>query len=628
MTHLARITSAMAMLFASALISAAEIPRTDFVATVSAQFSGWDADHDGVLSVAEIDAAVADPALHGAPAAAIAALKRATRDPKLALPPLTLPYLQETAKTPVAAGKPDFNRMFKGGCDRLATLTARELFVGTPRLETIHQGKLGNCFSLAPLGALVHRDSASPARLIVPEKDGRYRISFGNASVVVAGPTDAEVALTSSNENAGLWVNIYEKALGTLLNDAKPTDKRSSSPLDALARGGSAGTILSLVTGHDIVRITFAYAHDKSLGETDRQRRTSELRQAMIAAVADHRLMTCGTAAVSVPGLTPNHAYAILDYDAKDDVVVLWNPHGDDFTPKGESGPSNGYPKKSGVFRMPVADWIAQFSGMAYEVTTKPAEPRDAEPPRPAKVDAAKFKIAGDPSSATGASWTYESTDDGIDYRLSGLLFRPRGQGPFPAVVLSHGQGQTAEAYGPKVAAEMTKWGLVCIAPNYTFAGQGKAQGSPGEADLRSCNPKDNVKRARKCFDLLATLGYVDMRRIAAHGHSMGAFLNVAIVGSFPELIKVASHTAGGEQPYNKELSLRITTPYSLHHGDADKNVALASDQRLEATLTKNGVDHELQVYPGMIHRTTSTDPAVLEHVRAWYANHGLFDPK
>ena len=251
-----------------------------------------------------------------------------------------------------------------------------------------------------------------------------------------------------------------------------------------------------------------------------------------------------------------------------------------------------------------------------------------AESPVPSKVDAAKFKITGDPTSATGAHWTYESTDDGQEYRLNGTLFRPPGNGPFPAVIISHGQGQTAEVFGAKLSGIMTSWGLVCIAPNYTFAGQEKGQGAPGEANLRVANAKDNILRARKCFDLLATLGYVDMRKVAVHGHSMGAFLTVAIAGSYPDLIKVGSHTAGGEQPYNKELSLKVKAPYSIHHGDADKNVSLACDQRFDATLTQNKVDHEFQIYPGMIHGKTSLDPEVLQHLRTWYQKHGMLEAK
>ena len=77
--------------------------------------------------------------------------------------------------------------------------------------------------------------------------------------------------------------------------------------------------------------------------------------------------MTTRTVLVSTPGLTPNHAYALLDYDEKADTVRLWNPHGGEFKPKGETGPDHGYPTKDGIFRMPVSDWVSQFSSVSLE---------------------------------------------------------------------------------------------------------------------------------------------------------------------------------------------------------------------------------------------------------------------
>ena len=79
--------------------------------------------------------------------------------------------------------------------------------------------------------------------------------------------------------------------------------------------------------------------------------------------------MTCGTTEVTTPGLTPKHAYAVLAYDEATDQVTLWNPHGQAFTPKGPAGLANGYPTKDGVFRLPVEEWVVQFSGFAYEKT-------------------------------------------------------------------------------------------------------------------------------------------------------------------------------------------------------------------------------------------------------------------
>src|SRR4249919_2480287 len=76
------------------------------------------------------------------------------------------------------------------------------------------------------------------------------------------------------------------------------------------------------------------------------------------------------------------------------------------------------------------------------------------------------LSIAGDPESASGATWTLVGTLDGTRVDLQGILLKPRGRGPFPAVVLSHGAGGSADSYGQEVGKLMRTWGLVCIAVN------------------------------------------------------------------------------------------------------------------------------------------------------------------
>jgi len=240
------------------------------------------------------------------------------------------------------------------------------------------------------------------------------------------------------------------------------------------------------------------------------------------------------------------------------------------------------------------------------------------------KADISKFKLEGDPPSSKGATWTYESKDDGVVYKLNGTLFKPAGKGPFPAVLINHGLQSSANVYGAKISKEMVKWGLVCIAPNYTYGDKKYADGAPGAAEPRRLNKEDNLQRAHKCFDILQALGCVDMKRLATHGHSKGAFLNVAIAGTFSDEFKAASHTAGGVEPTIKELALKIKAPYSIHHGDADTSVRIGFDERFEATLTQNKVEHEFHVYPGFIHNQTATNETVLARVKAWYLKHGV----
>ena len=243
------------------------------------------------------------------------------------------------------------------------------------------------------------------------------------------------------------------------------------------------------------------------------------------------------------------------------------------------------------------------------------------------------FTITGDPTASAGATWTYVATTGGIAYDLRGRLYAPAappagGHALHPAVVVSHGFGGNANGYSAAIAATMRTWGLVCIMTNLTHA-SGVPLGAPGAALERGASAA-NVLRNRKCVDLLHSLGYVDMRRIAAHGHSMGAFATGAVLGTHPHAFLVGSHTAGGmsTQPGAAATTLvqaqGIAAPYQLHHGDADTVVPLALDQLLANQLAANPTVHGLVVYPGVTHAQIATNASMLAAVHAWYTQHGL----
>jgi dienelactone hydrolase len=236
--------------------------------------------------------------------------------------------------------------------------------------------------------------------------------------------------------------------------------------------------------------------------------------------------------------------------------------------------------------------------------------------------------VTGNPESDSGARWTYRDTVNDTLFDLAGVLFKPAGSETFPAIVLSHGRGGNASGIGANLARAMRPWGLVCIATNYTHAG-GVAVGSPGDTSMPGASFA-NVQRAMACRRILASLGWVDTTRLAAHGHSMGAFLTGGLTGAHPTLFRVASHTAGGvndgQLAWTKSWQAEsITCPYQLHHGDADPVVPLRDDQRFDSILAARAVARELVVYPGRNHNIAS-DTGVLRRVRDWYAGHGLFD--
>jgi dienelactone hydrolase len=177
----------------------------------------------------------------------------------------------------------------------------------------------------------------------------------------------------------------------------------------------------------------------------------------------------------------------------------------------------------------------------------------------------------------------------------------------------------------------MVRWGLVSMGVNYTHS-EGVPIGRPG--DDREPGASDaNVERAHMTYVLLRQLGYVDMTRVALHGHSMGAWVSAAVAAAWPNEFRVASTTGGGVRPPNirfgpapSEYQLRgIRTPFQLHHGADDETVAVSYDERFDALLRSMGVEHQLFVYPGKGHLQVRLDPTVLARIHDWYAAHGVF---
>ncbi|QEL20853.1 C2 family cysteine protease [Limnoglobus roseus] len=349
-------------------VDAPAAPPT-FAEQVKGSFARWDRDHDGTLSREEIDHAVSDPKVKGPEAAAVVALKRAMRSKTAKLPPLTQDATTQFAAAKPAKDQPDLNAMYASALTKI-TKANRELFAkGTPNLDDLNQGKLGDCFCLAPLGSMVCRDPKDVVKMIRQQKDGSFLVKLGTKDIAVPAPTDAELALTASAGADGLWVNVYEKAIGLVrLEKAKSEGTEKASLIDLLGKGGSAGTMIEVVTGHAIVRFSCKYAKEAATTEKEREAKLVELRKLLTETFAASRLVTCGTATgVTTPGVNGNHAYAVTGYDAKTDEIGLWNPHGQNFTPKGTPGLEHGYPTKDGRFRVPLAQFVRTFAGVAFE---------------------------------------------------------------------------------------------------------------------------------------------------------------------------------------------------------------------------------------------------------------------
>lgn len=349
-------------------------PRQDgFLDVVRDHFAAWDTNHDGALSPEEIERALDDPATKGPAAAAVTSLRRAIRaSPQVS--PVTIDSLAAALDHGAAATvkPPRYQAMFDAALRKI-TDTNRDIFVsGQPRVETLAQGRIGDCFLLAPLGTFAASQPQRLKQMISDADDGKIAVHFGDGkTVVMTPPTDGEVAIGAGTLNDGIWANVFEKAIGLVYLE-RQTTQRHVTPIDIIGVGGTPHSPLSMLTGHACRRFECQDFQKDRLGPAAREARLGELRGELAAAFKTGRLVVGGTAAIGggetrVPGLYYNHSYGVLAYNATTDTVTFWNPMGNHFTPAGEPGLANGYVTTHGRFDVPLTDAVMWFGAFSIE---------------------------------------------------------------------------------------------------------------------------------------------------------------------------------------------------------------------------------------------------------------------
>lgn len=221
---------------------------------------------------------------------------------------------------------------------------------------------------------------------------------------------------------------------------------------------------------------------------------------------------------------------------------------------------------------------------------------------------------------------------------VSGVLLRPRGRGPFPAVVLNHGYIEpSAYATGQGMAREqdwLARAGFVVLHTDY----RGHAAGDPAgdlERELRLGYARDSINAVLA----LEKLPYVDADKTAMVGRSMGggvtlnalvaapgvvdaAVIYASVSSSFldnlrhftlpnrPEAVRALEDRFGPPRRapgFYAGLSSRtyfdrITEPVLIHHGAVDATCPPRWSRTTQALLRKAGVDSTLVEYAGEDH--------------------------
>lgn len=257
---------------------------------------------------------------------------------------------------------------------------------------------------------------------------------------------------------------------------------------------------------------------------------------------------------------------------------------------------------------------------------TRPAaeHPVSASSPGPvAAAPASKATVAPGKSGEfkiEGEKWTMQAEGGPVN----GILVKPPGKGLFPAILISHGLGSNGAQFGGLKAREMAKWGMVCIAPDYTHS-------SPqGDRATFGASP-ENLRRARVCLDILKSMPEVDSKRIVAYGNSMGAFLTVGLAAESGDRLAAAAITAGGVAlgAAAESNAAKIKIPMLILHGSTDTTVPPSRSQQLLTVLRNNKTPCDRRVFEGIGHNLHQEKAGeVYPLLREWFTRFKVLSPR
>ncbi|MET9834162.1 alpha/beta fold hydrolase [Streptomyces sp. NPDC006385] len=251
---------------------------------------------------------------------------------------------------------------------------------------------------------------------------------------------------------------------------------------------------------------------------------------------------------------------------------------------------------------------------------------------------------------------TYRS--DGLT--ISGIMNVPRGEGPFPALVLAHGyidpDVYTTGRGLPREQDLLARNGYVVLHTDYRNHA-GSDDDPDNDVNLRLGYTEDVIAAVHALR--AAGRPNVDDERIGLLGRSMGggvvhntlvvapglvdAAVVFAPVSSRPEEnidqfqrpegdpvvdeIEAAHGTPEENPEFWRQVSPityvdRVTEPLLIHHGTADTSCPLAWSKRTAAAFEAAGKDVELRTYPGEGHTFGPRWPDSMDVTLAFFARH------
>ena len=206
------------------------------------------------------------------------------------------------------------------------------------------------------------------------------------------------------------------------------------------------------------------------------------------------------------------------------------------------------------------------------------------------------------------------------DLTLQGLLWRPAGQGPFPAVLYNHGSGRSYEKEFAALGPVFAQWGYVCFAPYRRGVGLSADQGEYlGDRLTRALQEHGPHERSRLMVTLLETdhfddqlaalavlqgLPGVHRERIAVAGNSFGGIQTV-LMAERGAGIRAAVDFAGAaitwaHSPFIRERMLTAVrnAQVPIYFIQAANDHDLSPSHELAAEMQRVGKPQKMTIFP------------------------------
>lgn len=242
------------------------------------------------------------------------------------------------------------------------------------------------------------------------------------------------------------------------------------------------------------------------------------------------------------------------------------------------------------------------------------------------------------------------------DLTISGIMNVPKGEGPFPVLILNHGYIDPAiytNGRGLKREQDyLASRGYVVIHPDYrNHASSSKVEDN--HLSLRLGYTEDVINAVYAVKE--SNLRFLDKNNIGMLGHSMGGGITLNIITAKPDLVKAtvlfAPVSADYRDNFNKwtrdredeasdiisaygefednqafwdEISPinyldRIQTPIMLHHGTEDESVPLEWSDKLDQAMRQENKPITYYVYPDERHEFINEWPIVMQRTNLFF---------